>query len=174
MNLAYLGIGAFVVVIWAVLMAYDVSEPQAYVMPLGFALLGAGWNERLRGASTTYRLATLLGLIVLMGSAFVQSLPHRSATGAHRYALILGVESLVMLGWGIRARSRGYVQLAGLALIANAIVQLGPGFVELPRWIQLGATGGILLGGGLAALFKREEILAARQKLTEGWRQWEP
>jgi len=64
--------------------------------------------------------------------------------------------------------------VGGLALIANAIAQLGPGFVELPRWIQLGVTGGILLGGGLAALFKREQILATRQRLTEEWRQWEP
>jgi hypothetical protein len=170
LSLAYLGIGAFVMVIWAVLMALDVSELQAYVIPLGLTLLGAGWNERLRRGGASYRLPTLLGLIVLMGSAFVQSLPR----GAFVYALLLGVESLVALGWGVRTRSRGYVQLGGLALIANAIAQLGPGFVELPRWIQLGVTGGILLGGGLAALFRREEILATRRRLTEEWRQWEP
>jgi hypothetical protein len=61
-----------------------------------------------------------------------------------------------------------------VTLIANAIAQLGPGFVELPRWIQIGVTGGILLGGGLVTLFKREQILAARQRLTKEWRQWEP
>jgi hypothetical protein len=169
LGLAYLGVGAFVVVIWAVLMALDVSEPQAYVIPLGLALLGVGWNERLRGRNTSYRWLTLSGLIVLTGSAFVQSLP-RCAYG---YALLFGIESLVMLGWGIHTHSRGYVQLGGLALIANAIVQFGPSFIELPRWIQLGVTGSILLGGGIAALFKREEILATRRRLMEKWGEWE-
>jgi hypothetical protein len=170
LNLAYLGLGAFVVVIWALLLAFDVSEPQAYVIPLGLTLLGMGWNERLRGGGALYWLPTLLGLIVLLGSAFVQSLPR----GAFVYALLLSVESLAALGWGIWTRSRGYVQLGGVTLIANAIAQLGPGFVELPRWIQIGVTGGILLGGGLVTLFKREQILAARQRLTKEWRQWEP
>jgi hypothetical protein len=169
LNLAYLGAGAFVVVIWALLMLFNVSEPQAYVIPFGVALLGGGWNERLRGRSMSYLVPTLVGLALLMGSALYQSLPR----GAFVYALLLGVESLAALGWGIGTRSRGYVQCGALALIANALVQLGPGLIELPRWIQLGVTGGILLGGGLAALFKREQILAARHTLTQEWRQWE-
>ncbi len=169
LNLAYLGAGAFVVVIWALLMLFNVREPQAYGIPFGLALLGGGWNERLRGRTMSYLVPTLVGLALLMGSALYQSLPR----GAFAYALLLGVESLTALGWGIGTRSRGYVQSGALALIANAFVQLGPGFVELPRWIQLGVTGGILLGGGLAALFKREQILAARRRLTEEWRQWE-
>jgi len=169
-GLGYLSVGAFIAVIIAVLMFFDVTEPQAYAIPIGLALLGGGWNERLRGGSVSYRLPTLLGLIVLMGLAFVQSLPQ----GAYVYAILLGFESLVALGWGIYTRSRGYVQLGIIALFINAIVQLGPGFMELPRWIQIGVTGSILLGGGLAALFKREEILTARHKLAEEWRQWEP
>jgi hypothetical protein len=169
-GLAYLSIGAFVVVILSVLMFFKVTETQAFAIPIGLALLGGGWNERLRGRNISYRLPTLLGLIVLMGSAFVQSLPR----GAYVYALLLGFESLLALGWGIYTRSRGYVQLGILALFVNAIVQLGPGFMELPRWIQIGLTGSILLGSGLAALFKRDEIITVRQKLSEDWRKWEP
>jgi hypothetical protein len=168
--LAYLSIGAFVVVIWSVLLALDVSEPQAYVIPLGLALSGVGWNERRHRRGVLYRLFTLLGLIVLMGSAFVQSLPR----GAYAYALLLLLESLVSVAWGVRIRLRGYVQVGGLALIANAVVQLGPAFVELSGWIQLGLTGVILFGGGMVALFKREEILAARRRLAEEWREWKP
>jgi hypothetical protein len=169
-GLAYLSTGAFVVVIIAVLMYFDVAEPQAYAIPIGIALLGGGWNERSREGDISYRLPTFLGLIVLMGSTFVQSLP----TGASVYAGLLGFESLVAIGWGIYTRSRGYVQLGILALFVNAIVQLGPGFMELPRWIQIGVTGSILLTGGLAALFKREEILTRRKKLSEDWRKWGP
>jgi hypothetical protein len=90
------------------------------------------------------------------------------------YSLLLVFESIVSVGWGIRSRLRGYVQAGALALIANAIVQLGPAFIELSRWIQLGVTGSILFGGGMAALLKREALLATRQKLKEEWRRWEP
>ena len=168
LNMVYLSVGTFVVVIWAILAAFDVSEPQAYAIPPGLALLAVGWNERLRGRTTPYRLTTMLGLIVLMGSTFAQSLD-----GHFAYAMLLGIESIIALGWGARTRSRGYVRLGGWSLIANAIVQFGPAFADLPRWIQIGVTGSILLGGGMAALFKREEILATRQKLTQEWRQWQ-
>jgi len=169
LNLAYLGIGAFIVVIWALLVQFKVTESQAYVIPLGIVLIGAGWNERQRGGGLKYRLPTLLGLLVLMGSAFVQSIPK----DGFPYALLLMVESLIALAFGIRTHLRGYVQLGVLALIVNAVVQLGPGFLDLPRWIQIGVTGIILLGVGMGALFKREEILTTRKKLTDEWRTWE-
>ncbi|MCK4824373.1 hypothetical protein KA005_51955, partial [bacterium] len=169
LNLAYLAIGAFIVMMWAILIELGIEEPQAFIIPLGGALLGIGWNERNQGKSLSYRITTLLGLSMLMGSAFVQSLPR----GSYIFAILLLGENLMAIFWGIRTRSRGFVQLGVVALIANAIVQLGPGFIDLPRWIQIGVTGGILLGGGMVGLIKREELLATRQKLTEEWRNWE-
>ena len=168
--LAYLAGADFLVVYWALLDHFGVDEPQAYVIPTGLALLGLGWNERRRGGNLTYRLPTLLGLVILLGSSFVQSLP----PGAFVYAAWLGMESLAAIGWGVRTRSRGYVSLGTLALVANAVAQFGPAFVELPRWIQLGLTGGILLGGGIAFLVRREEFLRTRRALTEEWRRWQP
>ncbi len=165
--LGYLGGGAFIVAIWAVLLYFNVEELQAYVFPLGVGLLALGWNERRRGGQASYRWPTLLGLLILMGAAFFQSFD------AVIYAVLLLVESLTALAWGVRLHSRGYVQLGVLSMVVNAIAQLGPGFVELPRWIQLGVIGGILLGGGLVALFRREQLLAARKRLTDEWRQWE-
>lgn len=170
LRLAYLSLGTFIVVIWAVLIEFDVTEYQAYFIPLGLVSLGIGWIERLRSGGILYRLFTLLGLIVLMGSSFIQSILSYDYT----YALLLLGESLASIGWGIWTRTRCFVQIGGLALILNAIVQLGPGFVELPRWIQIGVTGILLLGGGLAALFKREDILSTRRKITDEWQQWQP
>jgi len=167
--LAYLGIGAFIVVIWAVLAELGVSEPQAYVVPVGAALLGVGWYERTRQGGLKYSIPTILGLFILMGSAFIQSLP----SDGFVYAIILLGESMLAVYWGIRTHSRGYVQLGVIAIMANAVVQLGPGFVDLPRWIQIGLTGIILFGGGMSALFKKEAILKTRKKLTEEWRRWE-
>jgi hypothetical protein len=88
--------------------------------------------------------------------------------------LLVATESILSLAWGIFSHCRCYVQVGGLALIANAVFQLGPGLINLPRWIQIGLTGAILLGGGLVALFKREEIISTRRKVTNGWRQWNP
>jgi hypothetical protein len=166
----YFSLASFLVVIWAVLFAFGIDEPQAYIIPIGLTLLGVGWYEGTRGGKLIYMLLTYAGLILLLGSAFIQSIPR----GAYAYALLLGIESLFAIGWGIRAHCRCYVQVGGLALIANAIVQLGPGFIDLPRWIQIGLTGAILLTGGMAALFKRDQILNTRQRLTDEWRGWNP
>jgi len=166
-RLVYLGAGALLGVVWWLLLYFRVSNQQAFAAPLGLALLALGWNERRRGNPANYRWTTLLGLVVLMGTAFQQSLVQAV------YALLLLVESLASVAWGIRTRSRGYVQLGGLALVVNAVAQVGPSFVELPRWIQIGAIGSLLLGGGLAALLRREQILTARRALGDEWKSWQ-
>jgi hypothetical protein len=166
--LGYLGAGAFSVAYCAALLYFGATELQAYVMPLGLGLLALGWNERRLNSPGAYRAATLLGLLALMGTAFLQSLD------GSIYAWLLLAESLAAVAWGMRTHSRGYVEVGALALIANAIAQFGPGFIELPRWVQLGSIGTILLGGGLAALLRREQILATRRALVGEWRQWQP
>jgi hypothetical protein len=166
--LGYVGGGVLIAALWAFLFYADVTELQAYAAPLGLALVVLGWNERRREVRYSYRAATLLGLLILMGSAFMQSLD------APIYAWLLLAESLAAVAWGVRTHSRGYVEVGALALIANAIAQFGPGFIELPHWIQLGSIGAILLGGGLAALLRREQILATRRALVGEWRQWQP
>ena len=167
---AYLAAGAFLVVIWAILMAFDVSEPLAYAAPLGFGLLAIGWNEHRHERKASYMLPTLLGLLVLMGTTFAMSILEPDGY----YALLLLLESVAAFAWGMTQRVRCYIQVAALALVANAVVQLGPDFLELHRWIQIGVTGGLLLGIGLIALFRREAILSARQKAADGWRQFQP
>jgi hypothetical protein len=168
--LVYLGVGALVVVIWGVMMALQVREPQGYIFPVGLTLLGIGWNERYHGRSLQYQGFMVLGMAVLMGSAFIQSL----GPGNWPYALLLVVESVIAIGWGVRRHLKRCVQVGGVALLANAIAQLGPAFVELSGWIQIGLTGTILLGSGMLALLKREEILAVRQRLSTQWKGWEP
>jgi hypothetical protein len=167
--LAYLGIGALVVVIWGALMALEVRELQAYVFPVGLTLLGIGWNERRFGRSLQYQGCMVPGMVVLMGTAFIQSL----GQDGWPYALLLVAESLAAIAWGVWKHLKRCVQVGGVALLANGVAQLGPALVELSGWIQIGLTGAILLGVGMLALLKREELLDARQRLTEEWRQWE-
>ena len=110
------------------------------------------------------------GIALLMGSAFIQSL----GPGNWPYALLLTVESAGAIAWGVRRHLKRCVQVGGVALLANAIAQLGPAFVELSGWIQIGMIGALLLSSGMLALFKREELLATRQRLTTEWGKWGP
>jgi len=103
--------------------------------------------------------------------------------------------TLMGIGWNERRYGRslqyqicmvpGMAVLMGTAFIQSLgpgnwpyalllVAQLGPAFAELSGWIQIGLTGTILLGGGMLALLKREEILAARQRFSTEWREWEP
>ena len=166
----YIGMAAFVFAFWALLYAEGVQELQAYALPLGLVLLGAGWYERIYVQRRFYYLFTILGLLLLMGSAFVQSRDE----GAWIYAVLLAVESVLTFVWGMRYHSRSFVQIGGLAFILNAGFQFGPAFIDLPSWIHIGLTGIILVGGGIFALLKREELLETREKLTDEWRSWEP
>jgi hypothetical protein len=166
--MGYLGGGAFIVLIWYALSYFGVEEMQAYVIPAGLGLLLLGWNEQRQARRIVYLGATLIGLTVLMVSVFYQSI------SAHLYAALLLFESLLSIGWGIRTHSRIYVQAGGLALLVLAVAQLGPAFIELPRWVEIGIIGSLLLGGGLLALFRREQIVAARKNLTDEWRKWQP
>ena len=166
--LAYVGGGAFVVVIWSVLVYFRLDELQAFILPLGLGLILVGWSEGRLGRRESYRWTTLCGLLILMGSAFYQSID------SPVHAALLLVESLLALGWGIRIHSRSVVVVAGIALLANAVAQLGPAFIELPSWIQIGVIGSLLLGGGLLALFRREQVISARKQISEDWKKWQP
>ena len=165
--IGYLGSGAFVVLIWYSLSYLGVEEWQAYLLPAGLGLLLLGWNEQRLARRGVYRLATLIGLSVLMVSAFYQSLFDTW------YAALLLVECLFALGWGIRTRSRIYVQAGVAALLVVAVAQLGPAFIELPRWVEVGIIGSLLLGGGLVALFRRERIVTTRKNLSNEWKKWQ-
>ena len=167
--MAYLSAGAFIVVIWAVLMALEVSELLAYVTPLSLGLLGLGWSEHIQGRITSYMLPTLAGLLTLMGATFYQSVVHPHSY----YWLLLLLESGLAIAWGMMKEVRCYIQVAGLAIGANALYQLIPLFWQLDRWIQIAITGGLLLGAGLLALFRRETILHARQRATGEWRRFD-
>lgn len=156
----YAGVGMFVAAIWYLLRNWNVTQLQAYVMPFAFWLVAAGWSEKRLGRRQAYMIMTMLGLLVLMGSALWQSL-----TGVW-YSALLGVESLVALVWGIRTRTRGYVQLAILSLLGNGIVLFWFGFANLDKWLQLSVVGLLLLLIGLVALFRREQVLSAMQEMN--------
>ena len=164
----YVGVGVAWIALAALLDLQNVRQVQAYAIPAGLALLAIGWNEQRHDRTSFYVLFSLAGLLVLFGSAFVQSLDES------RYAFLLLVESVLAVGWGVRQRSRGFVQLGVLALLANGVAQFGPAFAELPRFVQFGSIGSILLVAGLLALFRREKLLATQDAWRAEWARWNP
>ncbi len=166
--LVYAGGALFVAALWWMLRFSNVTEWQAYLIPFGVLSLLIGWSELWRGRVLWYQFATVAGLVVLLVSAFYQSLSNVS------YAALLLIESVAAFGIGFKMRSRIYVQAAILALVGNGLAQFGPAFVNLDRWIQIGTIGSILLLGGLVGLFRREKLLNARRALTSEWKMWRP
>ncbi len=173
LRFGYLGVGFTVVTIWSVLATLGVEEMQAYIFPLGFALVGIGWYQRARVNDQFYQLVTIIGLGVFFASSFYQSRGEGASIWPNLfYAWLLTGEAVIAVAWGVRQKSRGYVQFGGLALMTNVIVQLGPAFFALGSWVKIGSIGSVLLIMGLVALFKREEVLETRQNMTEEWRSW--
>lgn len=159
---------SLVVALWWLLRFYHVTEWQAYIIPLGIWCLVIGWSEARHGRLIYYQAATLAGLALLLVSALVQSLSNIN------YAVLLLIEGAAAFGIGVKIRSRIYVEAAILALVANGLAQFGPAFIDLPRWVQIGSIGSILLAGGLLALFRRQTLLERRREWTNQWRQWRP
>lgn len=166
--LVYFGGASLVASIWWLLRFFDVTEWQAFAIPLGVLCLLVGWSEARRSRLLWFQLATLAGLLVLLGSAFYQSWSNLA------YAVLLLVESALAFGIGVRLRSRLYVEAGILALLANGLAQFGPAFLQLSPWVHLGTVGSILLLAGLAALFRRQALLEARRSLTSQWKMWRP
>lgn len=167
-GLVYAGGAALVAALWWMLRFYQVAEWQAFAIPLGALCLVIGWSEAQRGRMMWFQLATIAGLLVLMVSAFYQSLENVS------YAVLLFIEGVAAFGIGMKMRSRIYVEAGIAALLANGLAQFGPAFINLERWIQIGTIGIVLLIGGLAALFRRQRLLEMRRALTSEWKLWKP
>jgi hypothetical protein len=162
----YLGTAAFIGVIWLLLTMGEIEAVQLYILPVGVWLVVLAWIERYRGQIETYWLLTIIGLSLLLGSAFVQSW---TSAG---YAALLLLESLMALVIGFGIRSRSYILIGLVSLILNGLVQFLPAFAEFPRFIQVGFIGIILLGGGLIALFLREEIIGIGRRARLHWQGW--
>ncbi len=158
----YLGSAAFVGIIWYLLHIVDIENMQAYIIPFGLWVVAMSLSERYRRQPTNALVLGTAGLTILLGTAFVQSF------GNIGYAILLLVESLLVLAWGLGTRSRELVQVAIVAMFVNGLVQFSYAFVEMPRFIQIGIIGTILLGSGLAALFLRDKIFILRHSWEKG------
>ncbi|OGY25601.1 MAG: hypothetical protein A2Z11_04665 [Candidatus Woykebacteria bacterium RBG_16_43_9] len=129
------------------------SEIQAYTLPLGVYFLVLSYFQRLSGNIANRDLLNYVGLFFLFIPTFFQSF----GTEGAKYALLMGVEGLVIFGLGTSLRYKIYTY-AGLAAIVVAIVSQTYEFVfSLPRWMITAAAGILLLSTAIFLLLRRKE-----------------
>ena len=164
MWLAFPANGLYLTSYYTLLIRLNVDEPQYFT--IGAALLGMLMHYLLDRAKSKEG-AFLMGMasqLVLLGTTYIQML----STWLLGFFLVLFVQSLVILAYGIVIRSRslvlapiGFVVLGTLTIIYSALKNLS-------LVVIIGTTGLILLALGIFAVLAREQITA----LAGRFRDW--
>lgn len=165
--LAY-GAVVFLLGAWSLewLLIWGLREVQWYVIPVGLYLLAIGYLEwsggwpGARGSPAERSLARWVdraAMLLLLGSAFWQSLGDHGG----RYALLMGVEALVIAWWGSARRLRRFLYTGVVAVVLDVAGQLIDPLLSADSWIVFAVTG-----SGLLVL----AILAERRLRAVEWR----
>lgn len=130
-----------------------VSESQAYTIPLGIYFLILAYTRKIRGDDQGRDTLDLAGVGVLIVSSLWQSF---GGDGA-KYALLLGIEGVILIGAGISLNRKIY-NYAGIFAITMAVLSQTYEYVfSLPRWLVTGIAGLIFLIVAIYLLTKRKE-----------------
>jgi hypothetical protein len=171
--LAY-GAVAFLLGAWSLewLLIWGQREVQWYVVPTGVYLLIVSYIEWKVGGETGKALARWLdrvALLLLLGSAFWQSL---GDTGGW-YALLMGIESLLIIWWGSARRMRRFLYIGVVGMTLDIFGQLIDPLLSVNRWIVFGAGGAILVT--LAILIERrlETVVKMSVEVRKRLEEWE-
>jgi hypothetical protein len=156
-QLGYLAV-ALLELAWVLLMlGREISQPQLYAVPIGLYFVGIGVLERRRGRIRYANILEGFGLAIILLTSFIQSL---NPTGGFPYFLLLLVESLLTIAWGV-VRNVKVPFFIGLgASILNIVAQLVlvATINDLWRWIIILGTGLLVVSLGILIERKRESV----------------
>jgi hypothetical protein len=171
--LAY-GAVALLLSAWSVewLLIWGQREIQWYVVPTGIYLLVISFIEWKVGGEAGKALARWLdraALLLLLGSAFWQSL----GDSAGRYALLMGVECLLLIWWGSARRLRRFLYAGVVGMTLDIFGQLIDPLLSVNRWIVFGVGGVILVT--LAILIERrlDKVMEMSEEVRKKLEEWE-
>ena len=132
---------------WTVLVAWDVTVPEAYTVPPALAFLVIGWEwERRAEVKPSSRLSYGGGLLLLLGPTVWLALDGQDLGWRVPTVLVVGVAVAV---WGLRSRLQAQLLLGGGALSVVSLRAFGPPLWDLtlllPNWAPFAVVGLLLL-----------------------------
>jgi hypothetical protein len=139
-------------------------QVQWYAAPAGLYLLGVGYFEWREGRKGLARWIDHAGLLLLLGSAFYQSL---AETNGWPYALLMGAESLLVIWWGSARRQRRFLYLGVIGIVAAVCGQLIEPLLSVNRWIVLGVVGMLIVATAILI----ERSLERARRLSQEWKE---
>jgi hypothetical protein len=143
--IAHAGIAAATIGVWSHLAVAGVELSEAYLLPVGLHLLGAGVRARRADRVSTW---TAYGpAVVLLGGT---GLVERFAGGGGGHALWAGAVATAAVAAGGRWRLAGPLLTGTGLLVALTVVESLAWSVDVPTWAWLAAGGAFLLVTGIA------------------------
>jgi hypothetical protein len=136
---------------------------QWYVIPMGLYLLGIAYLEWQRGNKVLGRWLDYLAIVLMLGSLFWQTLLF-----GWGYALILGSEGFLAIGWGTARRLRRFLYAGIVGVVLASVGQLINSFWSVNQWIVFGIVGLLLVIVAIGIERKLEDLRAWREVL-ETW-----
>lgn len=148
------------------------AQFQWYAIPAGLYLLAVGWQEWHAGNRTLARWVDRAGILVWLGSAWGQSLPG-VADRSWPFALIMGVEALLLVWWGSARRQRQFLYIGLVAVVVDAVTQSIEPLLTANRWIVFGVVGLLLVGVAVLIELQLDKIRKLSAEVRARLEEWE-
>ena len=145
---------------WDRLWLEDVRTPEAYAAPVAAILLTLGYLARRRDDDTGSWRAYGPGL----GVAFVPTTYLVLTDPGVTRPVLLAVAGLGVLLAGMRQRLQAPLSIGAGALAVDALVQLAPVAVALPKWATIGAAGLLVIAIGVTYEDRRRDVERLREE----------
>jgi hypothetical protein len=173
------GAVALLLAAWALWWRFfvEMAAFQWYAVPAGLYLLAIGWLEWRTGSRALAHWVDRAGMLVWLGSAWWQSLPWPSLPGvAERswpYALIMGVEALLLIWWGSARRQKRFLYAGLVGVIVDVVTQSIEPLLTVNRWIVFGIAGMLLVGLAVLIERRREKVRELSAEVRARLETWE-
>ncbi len=170
----WVGYGALAMLLTAygleLLLYLGQREVQWYAIPAGIYLLAVSYWEQQEGHRRLALWIDRTALLLLFGSAFWQSL---ARPDGWRYALLMGVEGLLVAWWGSARRQRRFLYSGVSAVVIAVVGQLLEPLLSVNVWIVLGSVGLLMFLIGLLIEPRLEAAKRLSQELQQRLEDWE-
>ncbi len=150
----------------------DMAQFQWYAIPAGLYLLAVGWLEWRAGNKALARWVDRAGILVWLGSAWGQSLPG-VADRSWPFALIMGVEALLLVWWGSARRQRQFLYIGLVGVVVDAVTQSIEPLLTANRWIVFGVVGLLLVGVAVLIELQLDKIRKLSAEVRARLEEWE-